>query len=165
LSTLQAHYPERLGYSIINDIPLMLNMLLKFVLTFLDPITRAKCRLDSNVVEDKIFEPEGLMKEWWGGKIDFKYKHEKYWPALIQLTEERGRTWKERWRELGGTVGIREWLYKRPRVEASTSQRKAAASSTNSACNDAIAVVVDIGIDDSRDQKPQSSWVIIDGAG
>lgn len=143
----------------------MLNMLFKFVLTFLDPITRAKCRLDSNVIEDKIFEPENLMKEWWGGGVDFKYKHEKYWPALIQLTEERRRTWKERWRELGGAVGAREWLYKRPRVEESTtSQRKAEVGSTNTTRNDAIAVVVDIGIDDSRDQKTQSSWVIIDSA-
>lgn len=49
------------------------------------------------------------MSEWWGGACDFKYEHEKYWPALVGMCVERKKEQMERWRALGGTVGLREW--------------------------------------------------------
>lgn len=49
------------------------------------------------------------MKEWWGGDRDFKYEHDKYWPALVQLCDSRRQAQMDKWRELGGTVGLKEW--------------------------------------------------------
>lgn len=49
------------------------------------------------------------MKEWWGGDRDFKYEHDKYWSALVQLCDSRRQAQMDKWRELGGTVGLKEW--------------------------------------------------------
>ena len=50
-----------------------------------------------------------VMKEWWGGDREFVYDHEKYWPALVEMCNERTKQQMEKWRELGGTVGLKEW--------------------------------------------------------
>lgn len=49
------------------------------------------------------------MTEWWGGDRDFKYEHDKYWPALVEMCDLRRQAQMDKWRELGGTVGLKEW--------------------------------------------------------
>ncbi|KAF9440315.1 hypothetical protein P691DRAFT_767930 [Macrolepiota fuliginosa MF-IS2] len=68
LSALQTHYPERLGHATLTT-PLILNILIKFALAFIDPITRAKCKFDSiSLLKEGVFRPEGLMESLrWGG--------------------------------------------------------------------------------------------------
>ena len=53
-----------------------------------------------------------LVKQNWGGGRTIEYVHEKYWPALLKMTEERREKHKERWRKLGGKIGVKEWDYK-----------------------------------------------------
>ncbi|KAJ8456349.1 hypothetical protein ONZ45_g18756 [Pleurotus djamor] len=89
LSILQNHYPERLGLAIIINVPFLVNAFFKLITPFIDPVTRAKMKFNPQVLDEGIFTPDMLMKEWWGGDVDFEYDHKKYWPALVSLCEER----------------------------------------------------------------------------
>ncbi|KAK1225009.1 Phosphatidylinositol transfer protein (PITP) [Marasmius sp. AFHP31] len=112
LSIVQDHYPERLGKSLIIKVPFLVTMFFKLVTPFIDPVTVQKLNFNPKVVEDGIFTPDMIMKDGWGGDQDFEYKHEKYWPKLVELCEQRKTGWMENWRKLGGTVGISEVQYK-----------------------------------------------------
>lgn len=61
------------------------------------------------VVKDGIFTPDQVMKEWWGGDREFIYEHDKYWPELVKMCDERRAVQFDRWRKLGGTIGLKEW--------------------------------------------------------
>jgi hypothetical protein len=52
-----------------------------------------------------------VWKEF-GGQIDFVYEHETYWPDFIKMTSERRQRMIEKWRSLGGAVGLKEWDFK-----------------------------------------------------
>ncbi|KAG6889288.1 hypothetical protein C0992_005704 [Termitomyces sp. T32_za158] len=112
LNILQDHYPERLGVALILNVPFLLNAFYKLINPFIDPISREKMKFNPRVIEDNLFTRDMIMSEWWGGDRDFEYVHDKYWPALIELCEFRRKVWLEKWRELGGTVGLKEWEYK-----------------------------------------------------
>ncbi len=45
----------------------------------------------------------------WGGSQEFEYVHEKYWPALVALCDAERKARMDRWRVLGGKVGLSEW--------------------------------------------------------
>lgn len=122
LDIIQNHYPERLGCALIMNVPFLLNAFFKLISPFIDPVTREKLRFNPKVVEDGLFVQDQLMQEWWGGGREFVYDHKQYWPALVQLTQDRKKVWMECWRELGGTVGVSEWDYKR------AAEKKTAAS-------------------------------------
>ncbi|KAF8349173.1 CRAL-TRIO domain-containing protein, partial [Amanita rubescens] len=112
LNILQDHYPERLGKALIIKIPFYINAFFKIIMPFVDPVTREKVKFNPEVTKDGYFTPEMLMNGSWDGACDFEYEHEKYWPALVSLCEERKKAWLQRWRALGGTIGIKEWDYK-----------------------------------------------------
>lgn len=84
---------------------------LNLIFPFVDPVTREKVKFNPKVVEEGIMEPDQFMTEW-GGSVEFEYKHEEYWKELVRLCETRRQMWLQRWRGLGGTVGINEWDYK-----------------------------------------------------
>ena len=67
-----------------------------------------------------------LVKENWGGDRTVEYVHEKFWPALLKMTGERREKYKERWRKLGGKIGVKEWDYKTeiPAEEVEKSEEK-----------------------------------------
>ena len=69
-------------------------------------------RFNPEIVKEGIFDKDLCWKEF-GGDIEFVYEHEKYWPALIELVEERKKKKLEKWKKLGGTVGLKEWDFKR----------------------------------------------------
>ncbi len=117
LNILQDHYPERLGKALIIKIPFYINAFFKIIMPFVDPVTREKVKFNPEVTKDGYFTPEMLMSGSWDGACDFEYEHEKYWPALVSLCEERKKAWLQGWRALGGTVGIKEWDYKREGAE------------------------------------------------
>lgn len=127
LNIIQSHYPERLGLALILNVPWILNAFFKLISPFIDPVTRAKMRFNPEVgtvtvvdvghlyfyvqqpIKDGIFTADQLMTEWWGGDRDFKYEHDKYWPALVEMCDSRRQAQMDKWRELGGTVGLKEW--------------------------------------------------------
>lgn len=111
LNILQTHYPERLGRALIINVPWALNMFYKLISPFIDPLTRSKMRFNPSPVKDGLVAQDQLVQEW-GGSREFVYDHDTYWEELIRLTDERKETWMAKWKELGGTVGIKEWDYK-----------------------------------------------------
>jgi hypothetical protein len=119
LNIIQTHYPERLGRALILNVPWALNMFFKLISPLIDPVTRTKMRFNPQAVKDGLFTPDQLVKNW-GGEVEVVYEHEKYWPALVSSTEGRQKEWMERWRALGGTVGIKEWDYKHGAVVSET---------------------------------------------
>lgn len=112
LNIIQSHYPERLGLAIIINIPFLVNAFFKLILPFVDPITRAKIKFNPNVIQEGLLTPENLMTQWWGGERDFEWDHEKYWPALMKMCFDRRKEQMERWKQLGGRVGVSEWEMK-----------------------------------------------------
>ena len=112
LNILQDHYPERLGRAFVINIPFLLNAFYKMINPFIDPTTREKLKFNPNCVKEGHFESNMLVKENWGGSRTIEYVHEKFWPALLKLTGERREKYKERWRKLGGKIGVKEWDYK-----------------------------------------------------
>ncbi|KIJ52629.1 hypothetical protein M422DRAFT_26201 [Sphaerobolus stellatus SS14] len=121
LNILQSHYAERLGLALIINIPYLVTLFLNLIFPFVDPVTRAKIKINPKVVEDGIIESEETMKEW-GGSVEFEYKHEEYWQELVKICETRRTSWFERWKALGGKIGTSEWDYKQ---EAAASQPEA----------------------------------------
>jgi hypothetical protein len=69
-------------------------------------------KFNPEVLKEGIFTPDMVMKEWWGGDVDFVYEHDKYWPGLVSMCEARKRAQFEMWKKLGGTVGLKEADFK-----------------------------------------------------
>lgn len=109
LNILQNHYPERLGLALILNVPWLVNMFFNLIKPFIDPVTREKMRFNPKVIKDGIFTPDMVMSEWTDEGCKFEYKHETYWPALIDMCDGIRKQQMEKWRELGGTVGLKEW--------------------------------------------------------
>ncbi|KAF7965251.1 hypothetical protein HWV62_44860, partial [Athelia sp. TMB] len=131
LNILQSHYPERLGLALILNIPWLITMFLKAMMPFVDPVTRLKIKLNPKVsvsllrvhtdaerfryvqvIEENIFEPEMIFAKSWGGAVDFEYEHDKYWPSLVGMCDARRAEQMQRWKELGATIGAKEWEIK-----------------------------------------------------
>jgi hypothetical protein len=112
LDIIQNHYPERLGKAFVLNVPWLLNTFFKLISPFIDPLTRTKLLFNPRVVDDGHFAASQVT-EAWGGERHFQWNHEEYWPALVKICEEQKSAWIVRWKELGGTVGIREYDYKR----------------------------------------------------
>ncbi|KAF8968123.1 CRAL-TRIO domain-containing protein [Flammula alnicola] len=112
LHILQNHYPERLGLALIINVPFLVNAFFKVVMPLVDPITRQKVKFNPEIIKDGLFTSDMVMKEW-NGDHHFEYNHEKYWPDLVSMCEERVTAWMKNWRELGAEVGASEWAYKK----------------------------------------------------
>lgn len=77
---------------------------------FVDPVTREKIKFNPDLVKEGFVLPEQLMTaSGWGGSQEFEYVHEKYWPTLVALCEAENKARIDRWRALGGKVGLSEW--------------------------------------------------------
>ncbi|KAH8100892.1 CRAL TRIO domain-containing protein [Cristinia sonorae] len=111
LDILQSHYPERLGRALIINIPFIVNMFLKIIMPFVDPITREKIRLNPDVLGEGLFEADQLKKQF-GGDVEFEYVHEKYWPELLRMAGEMREKAFEKWKAMGAKVGLKEWEFK-----------------------------------------------------
>ncbi|CEL55475.1 CRAL-TRIO domain-containing protein C23B6,04c OS=Schizosaccharomyces pombe (strain 972 / ATCC 24843) GN=SPCC23B6.04c PE=1 SV=1 [Rhizoctonia solani AG-1 IB] len=108
LNILQNHYPERLGLALIINVPTMINLFFKAIMPFVDPITRAKVKFNPEIIKEGLFDKSQVTKEW-GGEMDFIYEHEKSWKPLVDLCNNLHAERKDRWKKLGGTVGLSEW--------------------------------------------------------
>jgi len=109
LNIIQNHYPERLGRSIIINVPFLVNAFFKIILPFVDPVTRAKLKFNPDTVGEGLFTKDNLMTQWWGGDRDFEWDHDKYWPTLVKMCSDRHNEQLEKWRKLGAKIGLDEW--------------------------------------------------------
>ncbi|KAI0951025.1 hypothetical protein AcW1_008179 [Taiwanofungus camphoratus] len=108
LNILQNHYPERLGRALIANVPFLLNAFFKVITPFVDPATRPKMRFNPSCVRDGLFAPHMLVREW-GGARAFEYEHDRYWPVLLRMCQDRRAKMLAAWRESGAKVGLKEW--------------------------------------------------------
>jgi hypothetical protein len=92
-------------------VPWILNAFFKLIQPFIDPVTREKMTFNPHLINDGIFEADMVMTEWSGAK-KFEYVHEKYWPALVETCESRRKQWRDKWLNMGGVVGLKEWDFK-----------------------------------------------------
>lgn len=106
LHILQTHYPERLGKALLTNIPFLGRAFLKLIYPFIDPLTREKLVFDADFIN---FVSDKQLDKDFDGLVDFEYKHDIYFPALLEMTEARRKTYMERFYQFGGVVGLSEF--------------------------------------------------------
>lgn len=105
LNILQEHYPERLGKALLANIPWYASIFLKTIHPFIDPLTREKLVFSEPFPN---YVPKSQLDQDFEGDVDFEYDHEKYWPVMIKIAEERRKLYMEEFRRLGGEIGLKE---------------------------------------------------------
>jgi len=108
LNILQSHYPERLGYAFIINVPFLVNAFFKLIMPFVDPITRQKVKFNPDVVKEGLIPKDQLMSQWWGGEQEFEWDAEQYWPTLLKMTSELRQKQKQKWKQMGSRIGTSE---------------------------------------------------------
>ncbi|GMM49560.1 phosphatidylinositol transporter [Starmerella bacillaris] len=106
LNILQNHYPERLGRSLLVNIPRLGWLFLKLINPFIDPMTKEKLIFQEPCKE--YVPPVQLDKEF-GGSCEFKYNHKVYWPDMCKTALSRHEAYFKKYQELGGGIGLSEY--------------------------------------------------------
>ncbi|CUS24336.1 LAQU0S15e02212g1_1 [Lachancea quebecensis] len=109
LHLLQKHYPECLGRAILINIPWYGWNFLKLFHPLIDPATRPKIRYE-DTFDDHVDETQ--LETSYGGRLNFTFDHEVYWPDLMLLLSERNKGIHKRFLESGGQVGQSEFELK-----------------------------------------------------
>lgn len=105
LHILQTHYPERLGKALLTNIPWLAWTFLKLIHPFIDPLTREKLVFDEPFNK---YVAEDQLDFLYGGKLDFKYKHDIYWPSLNKIAKDKREHYFKRFQKFGSIVGLSE---------------------------------------------------------
>jgi len=106
LNVMQDHYPERLAKCVLINIPWFAWAFLKMMYPFLDPATKAKAIFDEPF--ENHIEPSQL-DALYNGLLDFKYKHEVYWPDMVKKVDDLRLKRFDRFLKFGGIVGLSEY--------------------------------------------------------
>ena len=106
LHILQTHYPERLGKALLTNIPWLAWTFLKLIHPFIDPMTREKLVFDEPFTK---YVPMDQLDAIYGGHLNFKYKHEVSWPALIEYSKEKREHYMKRFQKFGSKIGLSEY--------------------------------------------------------
>lgn len=106
LNILQNHYPERLGKALLTNIPKLGWVFLKLINPFIDHTTREKLVFVGPYVT---YVPPEQLDIVFGGKIEFEYHHKIYWPKMVEMATARRKHAFNRWREMGGQIGLSEY--------------------------------------------------------
>ncbi|KAI5969482.1 PDR16 [Candida margitis] len=105
LHILQTHYPERLGKALLTNIPWLGWTFLKIIHPFIDPLTREKLVFDQPFIN---YVPKSQLDKDFQGDVNFIYEHDKYWPKMIEIGEEKKKRYFERFEKFGACVGLSE---------------------------------------------------------
>ncbi|MCJ1317759.1 hypothetical protein MMC15_003086 [Xylographa vitiligo] len=105
MNILQNHYPERLGRACVINIPWFFWVFYKTISPFIDPTTKQKLKFNEPI---SLHVPPEQLLTTHGGKVEFLYEHETYWPTLNQLARERKQKLEERWVKGGKRIGESE---------------------------------------------------------
>lgn len=106
LNVLQNHYPERLAKCILINAPWYISAFLKMMYPFLDPATKEKAIFDEPF--ERHIEPEQL-ESLYNGRLDFNYKHDVYWPDMVETCHDVRKKQYQRWLQFGGKIGLSEF--------------------------------------------------------
>ena len=108
--------------------PWYVTAFLKLINPFIDPVTKSKIKYNEPLTDHV---PASQLMTASGGKVDFKYDHSIYWPALENLTEIRRQQRRERWQKAGKLIGESEiylWGGEEDSVGAGVAQDTTAAA-------------------------------------
>lgn len=105
LHILQTHYPERLGRALLTNIPWLGWTFLKIIYPFIDPLTREKLVFDEPFAK---YCPKSQLDKDFDGDVNFEYKHEIYWPKMVEMADAKQAHYMERFKLFGGCVGLSE---------------------------------------------------------
>lgn len=105
LHILQTHYPERLGKSLLTNIPWLGWTFLKLIHPFIDPLTREKLVFDEPFPN---YVPMDQLDKTYGGHVDFTYNHQVYWPKMCEIAEAKRDHYQQRFQKFGAIVGLSE---------------------------------------------------------
>ncbi|KAI3406334.2 PDR16 [Candida oxycetoniae] len=105
LHILQTHYPERLGKALLTNIPWLGWTFLKIIHPFIDPLTREKLVFDQPFIN---YVPKVQLDKDFQGDVNFVYEHEKYWPKMIEISQNKKQKYFNRFEEFGACVGLSE---------------------------------------------------------
>ncbi|CAR28939.1 hypothetical protein ZYGR_0U02980 [Zygosaccharomyces rouxii] len=106
LHILQTHYPERLGKALLTNIPWLAWTFLKLIHPFIDPMTREKLVFDQPFPN---YVPVDQLDKNYDGHLDFTYKQEVYWPALIKDAQDKREHYLKRFQKFGSVIGLSEY--------------------------------------------------------
>lgn len=104
-------YPERLGKARVINLPWVIKGFFKLITPFIDPVTKEKLSFEQDC--SKSVDSSHLEKAF-GGEADLHkdaYVHEEYWTGprgVVTLALERQRRMMDKFRQLGGCVGLAE---------------------------------------------------------
>lgn len=106
LHILQTHYPERLGKSLLTNIPWLGWTFLKLIHPFIDPLTREKLVFDEPFPN---YVPSEQLDKLYGGYVDFTYDHSLYWDTMNEIADANKKHYFERFERFGSIVGLSEY--------------------------------------------------------
>lgn len=86
-------------------VPFLVWGFFKLITPFIDPLTKEKLKFNEDMRQ--YVPPEQLWTEF-HGDLDFEYDHETYWPALVNLCNEKRKASTERWVKGGKLFGESE---------------------------------------------------------
>ncbi|KAK0533228.1 Phosphatidylinositol transfer protein (PITP) [Tilletia horrida] len=108
LYILQNHYVERLGIALCINVPWIFKTFFAAIQPFIDPVTREKCKFDEAIKQEV---PLDQLNSDYGGNVDPKYEHDKYWPDLVRTCDRLREKQLDRFRTLcDSKVGASEWV-------------------------------------------------------
>lgn len=106
LNIIQDHYPERLGRAFFVNMAWYAWTFLKLIHPFINPKTRSKLVYDESLLN--YIDPDQLEVKY-GGKLDFVYNHELYWPNFNKIVNARRTHQYDRFLKFGACVGLSEF--------------------------------------------------------
>ena len=86
----------------------------KLITPFIDPNTREKLKFNEDLRE---YVPSEQLYELFGGDVKFEYEHAVFWPAYLKLASERRERYINKFKEMGGDIGLSEWNIRAPDME------------------------------------------------
>ncbi|MCH0630086.1 hypothetical protein JNB11_08975 [Kocuria palustris] len=103
---LQYHYPERLGKGLFTNVPWIGHAFFKLASPFIDPYTRLKTIFDGNFGD---WVPREQLDKEFKGMLNFEYKHDVYWPKMVEMAEAKQKVYMENFERLGKKIGLSEY--------------------------------------------------------
>lgn len=108
LYILQNHYVERLGVALCINVPWVFKAFWNAIQPLIDPVTKSKCKFDEDIKSEV---PSEQLSAEYGGSLEPKYNHEKYWPELVKVVKQRREQMTRRFKEqCNSEVGASEWV-------------------------------------------------------
>jgi hypothetical protein len=90
----------------VRTVPWYITAFFKIISPLIDPHTKTKLKFNEPMTN---YVPAEQLLVPFGGKVEFEYKHDVYWPALDKLCSRRRKDYVARWEKAGKQIGESEF--------------------------------------------------------